>query len=189
MKELWKVVKNYPDYEVSDKGQVRSYKKGYLHLLKPGSNGNYPLVFLYNEKGRVVIYIHTLVLEAFVGFCPMYYEANHKDGHKANNYVSNLEWITSSQNKKHAYQMDLRRPTCNFKDITGENHPHTKLKNKDVWMIKKLLWYEYSRKNIAKKFKVSYDVIRDIDRWRNWTHIKFEPTDKDRTLYKKQFSL
>jgi hypothetical protein len=30
-------------------------------------------------------------------------EVNHKDYNKKNNCVQNLEWVSSSQNKKHAY--------------------------------------------------------------------------------------
>lgn len=34
---------------------------------------------------------------------------NHKDGNKLNNNASNLEWVTSSYNNKHAFDIGLKR--------------------------------------------------------------------------------
>jgi hypothetical protein len=35
--------------------------------------------------------------------------ANHIDGNKLNNHISNLEWVTRSENTKHAYKLGLMR--------------------------------------------------------------------------------
>ena len=38
-------------------------------------------------------------------------QVNHIDGNKSNNYLSNLEWATRSENVKHAYLIGLKKPT------------------------------------------------------------------------------
>ena len=34
---------------------------------------------------------------------------NHKDGNKKNNQVSNLEWVTSSENQKHRHKIGINK--------------------------------------------------------------------------------
>jgi hypothetical protein len=57
-------------------------------------------------------YVHRLVARAFLGLCldPAII-VNHIDGNKRNNKSSNLEYITISENLKHAYSLGLKKPT------------------------------------------------------------------------------
>ena len=53
-------------------------------------------------------YVHRLVAEHFIGPCPEPgMVVNHIDGDPFNNYVSNLEWATVSENNKH-YHRELK---------------------------------------------------------------------------------
>ena len=47
-------------------------------------------------------------MEVFVGIDPIRVEVNHIDGKKENNALSNLEWVTSSENKQHAIDTGLK---------------------------------------------------------------------------------
>jgi DNA-binding transcriptional MerR regulator len=94
MTEIWKPCPGYPGYEVSDLGNVRSPKQ----ILSPaiGSHG-YLQVQLRRKNVRTV---HSLVLEAHVGPCPVGMESRHSDGDKKNCRLDNLCWGTPKQNGK-----------------------------------------------------------------------------------------
>ena len=88
-------------------GSVKTpYGKGY-ETVKLYYNGR------YNQH-----YVHRLVAEAFIDGRDE--TVNHKDGNKRNNHVSNLEWMSYSDNNKHArengladkiYEKKLPQPT------------------------------------------------------------------------------
>lgn len=91
--EQWKPIENYPDYYISNLGNVKSLKIGDERILKAGNNKGYLFVILCNKlknklknKKRT---IHSLVAEAFL---------NHKDLNKQNNNVYNLEIVTNREN-------------------------------------------------------------------------------------------
>lgn len=168
--ETWKMVQGFPMYDVSDKGNVRSYQTDRRScFLKPIlTNDGYFRVALYRDSEQHLKQVHRLVLEAFVSLRPEGLETNHKDGDKINNHLENLEWISHRGNICHAYAIGLRTQI-------GEKNNQAKLKNGELWLIKRLLWFELKQKKIAKMFKVGRVAITDIKRERSWRHIKFEP--------------
>ena len=53
---------------------------------------------------RILIFsVHRIVANAFIPNPNGYTEVNHKDYNRSNNCVDNLEWVSSSQNKYHAF--------------------------------------------------------------------------------------
>lgn len=85
---------------VSNTGRVISYKSGKQHELSPSDNGRgYMTVSLGLRNPK---YIHRLVAETFLPNPNGLPEVNHIDGNKKNNNVYNLEWCTTSDNKRHA---------------------------------------------------------------------------------------
>src|SRR5580704_4483135 len=97
--------KVYHGYQVYDDG-VMLNKKGKILKCGPRKDG-YCLLKLYYNYEYHAIYFHQLVMELFVGPCPENKEINHIDGNKSNNKLSNLEYITRSQNMNHAYKLGL----------------------------------------------------------------------------------
>ena len=52
--------------------------------------------------------VHVLVARHYIPNPYNHSQVNHKDGDKANNHESNLEWCTCAQNTLHAFQHGLR---------------------------------------------------------------------------------
>lgn len=101
--ESWRKVKDYPRYEVSDRGRVKNSRTG--RILKQGNHRQgYSLVWLCDSEGRHGMSVHRLVAEAFVGNPESKPQVNHIDGNKSNNFAENLEWVTGRENTLHAYR-------------------------------------------------------------------------------------
>ena len=115
-------------YEVSDLGRMRSrdrmvpYRTGSpRHLrskmkrLSVDANG-YRYVDLYWMDQRLRKYVHTAVLEAFVGPAPGGTECCHGDGNPANNALANLRWGTKSENRfdsvRHGTHYESQKLEC-----------------------------------------------------------------------------
>lgn len=97
---VWKSIKGHPGYEVSNKGEVKSPTR----ILKPiYDGGGYPMVQLKRKNTK----IHRLVAMAFLRNPHDKCCVNHINGNKKDNRVDNLEWVTYSENAKHAFRTGL----------------------------------------------------------------------------------
>lgn len=105
--EIWKTIRDFSSYEVSNKGRVRNKKTG--RIRKP-SNDRYLSVDLYRDGDFKRKSIHRLVAEAFIPRIDGKDQINHIDGDKHNNDVSNLEWCTSAENNRHAVNTGINHP-------------------------------------------------------------------------------
>ena len=100
-KTEWREVKEYNHYEVNQFGEIRHRIR--KKILKPRINNGYQYVnFKINGK-NVNFSVHRIVANAFIPNPNGYTEVNHKDYNRSNNCVDNLEWVSSSQNKYHAF--------------------------------------------------------------------------------------
>lgn len=106
IKEQWKTIAEFPNYEVSNYGQVRRVWKNHTNLKETMLNKfGYEIVHLSKDGVNKHRSIHRLVALAFLDNPDNLPEVNHIDGNKENNCVDNLEWVTRSQNMKHAYSI------------------------------------------------------------------------------------
>ena len=164
--EIWKSIKDFSDYEVSNLGRVRSYKSHWRdpYILKASISTGYCQIRLFKQGKCFSFLAHHLVLEAFIGPCPDGCESNHKDGVKRNNKDDNLEWTTHGENLAHAYSLGLMSKA-------GERHSHAKLRDIDILEIRRLAMQNIKQTVIALKFSVSQAHVSHIIRRRVWNHI------------------
>lgn len=94
----WKKVEGFPDYRVSDGGQV----KGRNGLLKGRISGSYVKVTLYRSGVACQTWVHRLVAIAFVGGYKPGLEVDHLNGVKDDNRACNLQWVTHGENLRRA---------------------------------------------------------------------------------------
>lgn len=97
--EQWKPVPSYPDYEVSDRGRVRSHKRDRIRIMNLFTKERYPRLSLYNRGCQRTWLVHSLVMLAFAGPCPDGMEVCHNDGNTLNNTIDNLRYDTKLNNE------------------------------------------------------------------------------------------
>lgn len=109
--EEWRDVLGFEElYQVSNLGNVRTVKRGEATAMSQEEHWNgYLSVHLRNKGVERRASVHRLVAEAFIPNPDGLRDVNHKNGIKTDNRVENLEWLSHSDNIKHAYQM--REPT------------------------------------------------------------------------------
>ena len=167
--EIWKEIKDFPNYEVSNKGRVKSINRTKIdlmnrvitnqgQLLVPTIVAKYLRVNLYKNGIRFSTPVHQIVAKTFIENPnpTKYNQINHINGVRTNNEVSNLEWCDALHNIKHAINTGLRK-------IKGEENPNAQLTNKEVVEIREN--YVKKRGNIKKlaaKYGVSSGIISNL---------------------------
>lgn len=153
----------YKAFYISNLGRVKSVHKNAHKILKQRITKLGYCTFSHRAT-KASFLVHRLVAIAFIQNNENKKFVNHKDGNKLNNNRINLEWVTQSENEKHAHLTGLK----NFK---GERHSKSKLTDNDVIQIKQMHSAGLTSVEISKKFPVSSRSIRNINQGRNWTHI------------------
>jgi hypothetical protein len=100
--EVWKVVEDYPSYEVSSAGRVRRDGK---FIKSVASTRGYLRVSLSKDGKPKGFFVHRLVAKAFIKNPENKPQVNHIDGDPGNNFISNLEWVTAQENERHAFDV------------------------------------------------------------------------------------
>lgn len=121
MEEIWKDIPEYEGlYQVSNLGRIKSLERKVLtyngkskcykyvneRILKQNLTGRgyFKVVLCKNGKTKTIL-THILVAKTFLGVSKL--QIDHIDGNKQNNILTNLEYVTPSENIIRAYKNKL----------------------------------------------------------------------------------
>ena len=114
--EIWKDILGYEKrYQISNTGKVRSiqdnhgnYREQERKAYVRSTSCPYLYVQMWVKDKGFTHAVHRLVAETFIKNPDNKPMVNHIDGNKRNNNAYNLEWVTCSENHKHAFKTGLR---------------------------------------------------------------------------------
>jgi hypothetical protein len=173
--ETWKPITGYQGYEVSDAGQVRSYRArngqplpSTPHIIKPApTRRGYLTVGLGNGRGHTKTYkVHRLVLTAFIGPPPDGCVACHNNGCNTDNRLVNLRWDTAAANVRDTLRHGTHRHAGN-----GEDHPNAMLTNAQAAMAKTMLAGGMSARRISEAMGITRKLVQNIKNGRSYRHV------------------
>lgn len=152
--ERWAQPTILAKHEVSTSGRVRNIVNKKIYAQWKNCHG-YLLVSLSGEA-RKHYQVHRLVANAFLGDIQDM-QVNHIDGHKTNNNLMNLEYVTAKENALHAKALNLSRPP-----------QKGKLTFQDAEDIREMVGDGNKQRDIAKLYGVSPQAINDLVNGRTW---------------------
>lgn len=171
MIEIIKTVKDYPNYEVSNLGYVRSKITGKTLKVSTDKRG-YERVAVYRDGFKKTITMHRIVAINFIDNPLKKPQVNHIDGNKKNNTVINLEWNTCQENIIHANATGLYRE----KNQATSDRMRIKLKgvsfnHKNVIDLQTGIFYE-SLTKACNTYNLSYST--EVKRTRKEKNNRFQ---------------
>lgn len=179
--ELWRAIPGYEGrYEASNQGRIRSIPRSITQtgnggtlftrkmqgrVLRLAQGPDYLMVAL-GKTGKWAPHVHDLVAAAWIGEKPSGLCVNHINGIKTDNRAENLEYVTQSDNLKHAYRIGL-------KTAEGEANGQAKLTEELVRYIRQRPAHE-SCYVIARQLGVHRVTVREARCGITWKHIPMQ---------------
>ena len=93
---MFRIIPNYNNYEVSENGILRNVKT--KKELKTWDTNGYEYCRVINENGHYKIGIHRLIGITWIDNPDNLPVIDHIDRNKKNNHISNLRWVSFSEN-------------------------------------------------------------------------------------------
>lgn len=149
----WRKIEDYPNYEISDQGEVWNLRRGILQQTFYTSGGTEMVRLSCNGKSKAFA-IDYLVASSFCKGKQPGYSVRHIDGNKYNYHPSNLEWYKKVRKPTFSEKCKNESICCNETGIVYENiykcHQNTGIK---LLTLRKCLKYPYLKNHDGYSFK------------------------------------
>jgi len=155
-----KQIPGFRYYAYSD-GSIES---PYNRLLRPIRRKYLDVLLWVGPKKYQWFKVHRLIAITFIPNPQNKPEVNHKNGDKYDNRVENLEWVTRSENQKHAFANGLN-------SNTGTKNGRAILTPIQIQVIREAYHY-FTLKQIAKYFNVALSTIHKVVTNKSWSHAR-----------------
>ena len=126
---MYKVLDDYPLYEINEFGVVRNRNTHYVTSQRMNRNGYLYVQLLHEGKNHMCL-VHRLVAETFIPNPDGLPLVNHIDECSVHNSVDNLEWISYKDNSNHGTRneriiRDRQNPVLSFDEygVTIRRYP------------------------------------------------------------------
>ncbi len=172
----YRPIEGYPGYRAGSDGTIWSHwgkgssnregKQGkkWISLAFRTDRDKRLRVNLYRGGKMVKLYVHHVIIRAFLGNRPDGKECCHNDGNPANNRLDNLRWDTRESN--------MADKVLHGTHNRGERCGTSKLKEEDVIEARKLYASgEWTFKKLGGKFGVTSYTMRAAIRRITWQHV------------------
>lgn len=163
-----KDIPNFSGYFADVDGNIYSSKKGNrVKKLTPQFQkqwGYYSLRLIADCGNKKHMTVHRLVAITYLPNTDNLPEVNHKNGNKTDNRLSNLEWMSKSDNIKHAYQIGMN---C----VKGVLNGRSTLEEHEVLEIYNKLYQGVSTNVLMAEYDTSRGIVSDIKRRAAWSHL------------------
>ena len=113
--EHWLTINGYINYQVSNFGRVRNSATGRILRLCDNGDGYY-IVTIYKDCKKKAYAVHKLVANEFIDNPDGKNCVDHCDRNRLNNHVSNLRWVTRSENQRNRSMASNN--TSNYKGVS-----------------------------------------------------------------------
>lgn len=150
-------------YKVDPDGTVYN-KDGSIKKFSDNGRG-YPISRFSTPEGWKTLAQHTVVANVYLRERPEGYEVNHKDNNKWNNCVSNLEYVSKSENRLQMYR--------DGRDVKGSKNANAKHTEEDIEELCTRL-EEGSYKNmstLSQELGISKTTISLVKRKKQWVSV------------------
>jgi len=170
--EQWKRINNYPDYEISNYGRIKSYKYKEPRIMNLNCYGrDYPYVQLTNGNGKGRKNVAKLVAEHFLPNPYNFKLLSTKDGNKHNIKVDNLVLGSETESltlwgfgkTKTGSRLKIMR-SCNVRELFDTMMSDMKLRDKKTWFYGVDLYGNVPSKKY--EHNISEELLDKI--WESW---------------------